>query len=82
MKLKEENKALKNLVLTLNSYIPRICYNCEYFESGDFSFNLERINWCFEHDRAANKNDGCRCFKLANGIYEKAEELGVVLYDR
>lgn len=79
MTLEEENKALKDLVLTLNSYIPRICYNCTYFESGDFSFNLEKINWCLKHDRATNENDGCGCFKLVNGIYEKAEKLGVIL---
>lgn len=79
MTLEEENKALKDLVLTLNSYIPRICYNCTYFESAGFSYVLEKKDWCFEHDRATNKNDCCRGFKLANGIYEKAENLGVIL---
>lgn len=42
MTLEEENKALKDLVLTLNSYIPRICYNCTYFESAGFSYVLEK----------------------------------------
>lgn len=81
MKLEEENKALKDLVLTLNAYIPHRCYNCAYFEGADFSFNLEKIDWCLKHDRPTNKTDGCRCFKLVNGIYEKAERLGVILYD-
>ena len=32
MKFKEENKLLKDLVLTLYAYIPHCCYNCAYYE--------------------------------------------------
>lgn len=79
MKLKEENKALKDLVLTLDSYIPHKCYNCNYFERVETEMDLNNVGNCLKHDRATNENDGCRCFKLVNGIYEKAERLGVIL---
>ena len=79
MKLKEENKALKNLVLTLNAYIPHRCYNCTYFERVGLEIGLNNVGSCLKHDIAVNENDGCHYFKLVNGIYEKAERLGIEL---
>lgn len=71
MKLKEENKLLKDLVLTLYAYIPHYCYNCHYYEQniGD--------SWCYKHDRIATNNDGCSCFELQNGLYVKIKDLGI-----
>lgn len=71
MKLKEENELLKDLVLTLYSYIPHRCYNCAYYEK------TIDDHWCYNHDRETKKTDGCSCFELQNGLYVKIKGLGI-----
>ena len=68
----EENKALKDLILTLYAYIPHRCYNCTHFEQ-------EKIGeeWCYRHDRKTKRNDGCPCFELQNGLYVKIKGFGI-----
>lgn len=67
MKLQEENKILRNLVLQLNAYIPCRCYNCKHCVEG----------YCVVHDRPTINNDGCRMFNME--IYEIARKLGIEL---
>ena len=67
MKLQEENKILRDLVLQLNSYIPHRCYNCKHCEQSH----------CDLHDRPTINNDGCGIFDME--IYEMARKWGIEL---
>jgi hypothetical protein len=67
MKLQEENKTLRYLVLQLNAYIPHRCYNCKHCVE----------DYCVLHDRPTINNDGCGCFDME--IYETAKKLGIEL---
>lgn len=71
MKFKEENKLLKDLVLTLYAYIPHCCYNCAYYEK------TIDDNWCYNHDRETKRTNGCSHFELQNGLYIKIKSLGI-----
>lgn len=69
MKLKEENKILKDLVLHFNAYVPHICGNCKHYNCFE--------KYCSLHDRNATDKDGCSMFEM--DIYDKARKVGVPL---
>ena len=70
MKHKEQIKALQNLAIHLNAYIPHRCYNCMY--------NNSDSTHCLFHDKPiVGREDECGRFEME--IYETARKLGVKL---
>jgi hypothetical protein len=70
MNRKEQIKALQNLAINLNAYIPHRCYNCIYSNSDP--------TYCSLHDKPiVGREDGCGRFEME--IYETARMLGVEL---